>query len=90
MKIKYKIKIKRRGKIITQTKTKKVDISGKIISVLKRGIFSSRFGTKIHGIKIVYRKKLEYGAGRGGRIKTMTVSKIIPIPKDAFKVKITK
>lgn len=87
MKITYKIKLQRGGKTIEQTKTKNVKISGVIIEEPKKGTFTNRFGRQIHGIKIVYRKKLSRGAGRDGRIKSMKLEKIVPIPKNAYNIK---
>ena len=90
MKIRYKIKLKRNGKTVVQRRTKRVAISGKIISKPKLGEHTSRFGTRIHGLKVAYINKIEGGAGRGGRIKKMKVEKLIPIPRGEFSIKISK
>jgi len=54
------------------------------------GKWPTRSGSVKNGIKIVYRKKIEGGAGKDGRIGTTTTKKIVPIPKKAFEVRITK
>jgi len=87
MKIKYKIKLQRKGKTIEQKRTKNVKITGVIIEEPKRGTFTNRFGRQVDGLKIIYRRNIPKGAGRDGRIKSMKLEKIVAIPKNAYDVK---
>ncbi len=88
MRIYYKMKRTRKGKSVVVRRKKTVEVHGKILEKPKLGTFTSRFGTKIHGVKIVYLKKIEGGAGLGGRIKQMRVEKLVQLPGNATNVRI--
>jgi len=73
----------------TQTRVKRVPISGKLRS-WSRGRFVTRFGSMVYGIKFTYVNPIPGGAGRGRRIKKMIVTKVVQIPSDAFNVGVTR
>lgn len=68
---------------------KRVYISGKLRSS-HIGVFSKRSGKRVHGVEFIYINPIAKGAGRGGRIKKMQITKIVAIPKAATDVKITR
>lgn len=78
---------KGKKKTRTQKRVKRIYISGKLKS-WSRGIFVSRFGTRIHGVKFTYINFIPKGAGKSHKIKYMRITKIIPIPSNARSVKI--
>lgn len=80
----YKGKKKER----TQLRIKKISLSGDLKS-WSRGTFATRFGSRVHGIKIIYIRPIPKGTGRDGRIKKMRTQKIIQIPSDATNLKIS-
>ena len=77
--VKYKLNEKK--------KIRRVHISGKV-KKWSRGVFVTRFGARVHGVKISYVNATN--AGKGHRIKTMRVSKIVPIPDSASDVKVSR
>jgi len=74
----------------TQTRVKRVYVSGRNIKVSKVGTYKNRRGRRVHGIKITYKNPIKGGAGRGHKIKEMTVTKIVPLPKSARKVRVKR
>ena len=88
MKINYKIKSKRGKSKVELRKSKTVKISGKIQGECTKGTFVNRFGRQIYGIKVTYLKINKKGAGKDGRIKRMKITKIVPIPKKAYAIKV--
>lgn len=81
----YRGKVKPR----TQTRAKKVAISGKLRS-WSRGSFVTRFGSRVHGIKFTYINPIPKGTGRGRRIKKMRITKVVEIPSNASNVRVTR
>ena len=78
----------------TQTRVKRVYISGKLVKVSK-GVFKNKLGRKVYGVKFVYktpvksfiavRDSTRYRQPR----KVITVTKIVEIPRNAKNVRIT-
>lgn len=73
----------------TQLRVKRLLLSGKITS-WKRGNFVTRFGSKTHGIQIIYINPIPFGTGKDRRIKKMRLTKIISIPPTATNVKVSR
>ena len=74
----------------TQTRVKRVYVSGTNIKVSRVGTYWNRRGRKVHGIKITYTNPIKGGAGRGHKIKKVKVTKIVPLPKGARKVRVKR
>ena len=84
----------RSGKKVWKPRAKRVYISGRLKS-WKKGTFVKRSGSRVFGIKFVYentrkpfkaqRDSTKYSVGRA----TMDVKKIMELPKNARKVRIT-
>lgn len=77
-------------KLRTQTRVKKVYVSGKNIKTSRVGNFKNRRGRTVHGIKVTYTNPLGRGAGRKHAIKQAKVTKIVSIPKRARSVKVKR
>jgi len=70
----------------TQTRVKRVYVSGTSVKVSKPGIYVNRRGRRVYGVKITYVNPIRGGAGRGHRIKRAAVTKIVPLPRSVRKV----
>jgi hypothetical protein len=73
----------------TQTRVKKVAISGNLKSY-SRGTFLTRFGKRVHRIKFSYINPIPEGTGQNRRVKKMKVDKIVEIPSGASNIRITR
>lgn len=73
----------------TQRRTKRVSLPGKLQS-WSRGTFATRFGTRVHGVKLTYIKPIPKGTGRDGNIKKMRITKVVHIPERAVGVSVSK
>lgn len=79
--ISYNTKARKISRVIT--------LSGNLSS-WSYGRHPTRFGVMRNGIKLVYVHKIQGGTGREGRIKKMVIEKVIPVPQDAYGIKVRK
>ena len=79
----------------TQTRVKRVYISGKLVK-WRKGTFRKRTGRKVYGIAFTYTTNVKSYIAHRGRTrykqprKKVTVTKIVELPKNARNVKVTK
>jgi hypothetical protein len=74
----------------TQTRVKRVYVSGKLLKVSRPGVYKTKTGKRVYGIKITYLNPIPGGAGRGHAIKKAKVTKIVRLPRRAKQVKVFK
>ena len=74
----------------TQIRVKRIYVPGKLKSVSRPGVYTNRKGRRVYGVKVTYVNPIKGGAGRGHRIKQVTVTKVIPLPRNAKKVKVRR
>lgn len=76
----------RGGKKKPRIRVKRVYISGRNPKMKGPGTYKNRKGRRVFGVKITYENP---SRGRGGR-RTVTVTKVVPLPRGARKVRLRR
>ena len=79
----------------TQTRVKRFYVSGRLVKVSRPGVYTNRLGRRVYGVKVVYENPVKATvAHRGGKRvriprREATVTKIVPLPRGARRVRVT-